>query len=48
VTDRYQFHASILREYHSREKDVRGIVGETLSEIDARYLGQAFISLGGS
>jgi phosphomannomutase len=40
VTDRHQFDASILREY-----DVRGIVGETLSEIDARYLGQAFVTI---
>jgi len=33
----HQFDPSILREY-----DIRGIVGETLSEADARALGQAF------
>jgi len=40
VTERHRFDRSILREY-----DVRGIVGETLSEIDARYLGQAFVTI---
>lgn len=33
----HQFHASVLREY-----DIRGIVGETLSEADAFALGCAF------
>ncbi len=34
------FHPSILREY-----DVRGIVGDTLSEADARALGRSFAAL---
>ena len=33
----HNFHPSFLREY-----DARGIVGETLSEVDARALGRAF------
>jgi phosphomannomutase len=33
----HRFHATILREY-----DIRGIVGETLSEADATALGRAF------
>jgi phosphomannomutase len=36
----HQFHPTILREY-----DVRGIVGETLSAIDAEALGQAFATI---
>jgi phosphomannomutase len=36
----HQFHASILREY-----DVRGIVGDTLSEKDARALGRSYGAL---
>ncbi len=36
----HQFHPTILREY-----DVRGIVGETLSAIDAEALGQSFATL---
>ncbi len=36
----HQFHPTILREY-----DVRGIVGETLSVIDAEALGQAYATL---
>ncbi len=36
----YQFHKSILREY-----DIRGIVGETLHESDARALGQTFATV---
>lgn len=35
----HTFHPSILRAY-----DIRGIVGETLSEIDAYYVGRAFAS----
>ena len=34
------FHPSILREY-----DVRGIVGDTLSEADARALGRSYAAL---
>lgn len=34
---RHEFHPSILREY-----DIRGIVGETLFENDARALGVVF------
>ena len=34
------FHPSILREY-----DVRGIVGDTLSEADARALGKSYAAL---
>lgn len=37
MSNAYQFHKSILREY-----DIRGIVGETLSEADALALGRAF------
>lgn len=37
MSDSHQFNATILREY-----DIRGIVGETLSEADARAIGQAF------
>ena len=37
MTDRHQFHSSILREY-----DIRGIVGETLHPADARAIGRAF------
>ena len=36
----HRFHPTILREY-----DVRGIVGETLSAIDAEALGQAFATM---
>jgi phosphomannomutase len=36
----HQFHASILREY-----DVRGIVGETLTEADAYALGRTYAAL---
>ncbi|HEX6143482.1 MAG TPA: phosphomannomutase/phosphoglucomutase [Geminicoccaceae bacterium] len=36
----HRFHATILREY-----DVRGIVGETLGEADARALGRAYGTL---
>lgn len=35
--ERYQFHRTILREY-----DVRGIIDETLSPDDARWLGKAY------
>jgi len=37
---RHRFHPSILREY-----DIRGVVGETLSEDDARAIGRAFGSV---
>src|SRR5258708_5783530 len=40
MTERHRFNRSILREY-----DVRGVVGETLGAIDARYLGQAFVTI---
>ena len=33
----HQFHRSILREY-----DIRGIVGETLFEADAEWVGRAY------
>ena len=36
----HNFHPSILREY-----DVRGIVGDTLSEVDARALGRSYGAL---
>src|SRR3712207_395792 len=36
----HTFHASIIREY-----DVRGIVGDTLSEKDARALGRSYGAL---
>ncbi len=36
----HDFHPSILREY-----DVRGIVGDTLSEADARALGRGYGAL---
>ncbi|MCF4166214.1 phosphomannomutase/phosphoglucomutase [Zavarzinia compransoris] len=36
----HSFHPSILREY-----DIRGIVGETLHEADARALGRAFATI---
>ena len=36
----HKFNNSILREY-----DVRGIVGETLTETDALYLGKSFGTL---
>ena len=36
----HQFHASVLREY-----DIRGIVGDTLSEKDARALGRSYGAL---
>jgi phosphomannomutase len=39
-SDVYHFHPSILRAY-----DIRGIVGETLSETDAYYIGRAFATL---
>lgn len=35
----HRFHPSILREY-----DIRGVVGETLSEADAYYVGRGFAS----
>ena len=35
----YNFHASILREY-----DIRGVIGETLSEDDAYHIGRAYAS----
>jgi phosphomannomutase len=37
MTDAHEFHPTILREY-----DIRGIVGETLHEDDARAVGRAF------
>jgi len=37
MTQAHQFHKSILREY-----DIRGVVGETLHEADARALGRVF------
>jgi phosphomannomutase len=40
VTERHRFNPSILREY-----DIRGIVGETLGERDARYIGQALVTI---
>src|SRR5919198_568034 len=36
----HHFHPSILREY-----DIRGIVGETLFEADAEWVGRAFASV---
>lgn len=36
----HQFHPTILREY-----DVRGIIGETLSAVDAEALGQAYATI---
>ncbi len=36
----HSFHPTVLREY-----DIRGIVGETLSEEDARAVGRAFATL---
>ena len=36
----HKFNSTILREY-----DVRGVVGETLTEADARFLGKSFGSL---
>ena len=36
----HKFHPSILREY-----DVRGIVGETLFEPDAEWVGRAFATV---
>lgn len=36
----HKFNSTILREY-----DVRGIVGETLTETDALYLGKSFGTL---
>jgi phosphomannomutase len=36
----HRFNASILREY-----DIRGIVGDTLGEPDARAIGRAFASM---
>jgi phosphomannomutase len=36
----HTFHASILREY-----DIRGIVGETLFEADAEWIGRAFATI---
>jgi phosphomannomutase len=36
----HRFHASILREY-----DIRGIVGETVFEADAEWIGRAFASV---
>lgn len=40
MSDRHQFHPTVLREY-----DIRGIVGETLTEGDARAVGRAFGTL---
>ena len=40
MTSTHLFHPSILREY-----DIRGIVGETLGEEDARAIGRAFAKL---
>src|SRR5262245_23623832 len=40
ATAGHQFHPSILREY-----DIRGIVGETLFEADARAIGQSFAAV---
>ena len=37
MAESHRFHPSVLREY-----DVRGVVGKTLSEADARALGRAF------
>ncbi len=36
----HQFHSTVLREY-----DIRGIIGETLSEDDARAIGRGFATL---
>ncbi|WP_169568587.1 phosphoglucomutase/phosphomannomutase PgmG [Sneathiella limimaris] len=38
--EKHDFHPSVLREY-----DIRGIIGETLSPIDAEAIGQAFGTL---
>ena len=40
MAERHRFDRSILREY-----DVRGIVGETLSEKDAYYLGKGYVTI---
>ncbi len=40
MSESHDFHPTILREY-----DIRGIVGETLSEADARALGRAYASV---
>ncbi len=37
MTDRHDFHPTLLREY-----DIRGVVGDTLTEADARAVGRAF------
>ena len=37
MTFTHRFHPSVLREY-----DIRGIVGETLSEADAEAVGRGF------
>lgn len=37
MTDRHDFHPTLLREY-----DIRGVIDETLFEADARALGRAF------
>jgi phosphomannomutase len=36
----HQFHPTVLREY-----DIRGIIGETLGEEDARAIGRGFGTL---
>ena len=36
----HEFHRSVLREY-----DIRGIVGDTLHEADARAIGRAFVTM---
>ena len=36
----HRFHPSVLREY-----DIRGIVGQTLGEADARAIGRSFAAL---
>ena len=37
MTDAHSFHPTLLREY-----DIRGVVGDTLFEADARAIGRAF------
>ena len=39
----HRLHSSILREY-----DIRGIVGETLFEADAEWIGRAFAHRAGA
>ncbi|BBK37498.1 phosphomannomutase [Allostella sp. ATCC 35155] len=42
MTDAYRFDPTILREY-----DIRGVIGKTLSEADARAIGRAFGTMAG-